>query len=337
MADTTETTPVIDPDYDPALIPSLKPDRIERVSPYAVVLGANESGQDRAKDVRHDAAFLSSIATFGVQEVVGVQPEGVNGDKHYRVVKGNRRTAAVRHLIATGALDPEDPKARLPIRIVVGDAEDLNLLENFMSLYPNPMDKAEALHRLTDKGMSVADIGKRIRGSGGKPLGKTAIDEYLALLQLHPRLQSVIRKDLMTFTVAREIVRGKKTHEEQVIIAEGLLASGKPITKDDAKAALKAHKSKKGIDGEPMYGSPVSMGSLRRLLDELHADAKGVGTDGKEIKGFPNAESNGAKGDNLACLAFSLMVWLNGGMVPKKAKSWEEKTRQIKDRLRGIL
>lgn len=101
--------------------------------------------------------LVASIRAFGLIEPLVVRPAGENGSKHYQVIAGNRRLAALREVHRASETEPK-------IACEVREADDatadaLSLSENFAREAMHPLDEAEAFAKLaSDEGKGVPTI-----------------------------------------------------------------------------------------------------------------------------------------------------------------------------------
>lgn len=177
--------------------------------------------------VRHDpgdlAMLAASIAAQGLLQPIGVLH--MWGDT-YRVVFGHRRLEACRLL----------EMKRIPCLLVETNPDELfvpQLVENLQRLDLNDMEKAEAMARLRarierqephlSEGELDELVGKAIALSG------RTVRRYMALLELSPTIQEMIRNGELTVTQAQHLLRipNEGTREEvaREAAAEGLTAA----------------------------------------------------------------------------------------------------------------
>jgi ParB family transcriptional regulator, chromosome partitioning protein len=102
--------------------------------------------------------LVASIRAFGLLEPLVVRPAGENGSKHYQVIAGNRRLAALREVHRASETEPK-------IACEIREADDatadaLSLSENFAREAMHPLDEAEAFAKLaSDDTKGVEAIG----------------------------------------------------------------------------------------------------------------------------------------------------------------------------------
>jgi ParB family chromosome partitioning protein len=149
-------------------------------------------------NIRADLGDLTEIANsiraHGVLQPLTVEPHpGKPG--HFRIIAGHRRY----HAAILAGRDMLPVSVRQPGPGVA--PEELMLVENLHRADLNPMDKAEAMGALRDKGYTAT----RIAASTG--LSDGTISFYLALLELAPRAQAKVRNGTLSAATAVAAVR----------------------------------------------------------------------------------------------------------------------------------
>jgi ParB family transcriptional regulator, chromosome partitioning protein len=149
-------------------------------------------------NIREDLGDLTEIAAsvraHGVLQPLTVEPyPGEPG--HFRIIAGHRRY----HAALLAGRDQLPVSVRLPRAGVA--YEELMLVENLHRADLNPMDKAEAMGALRDKGYTAA----RIAASTG--LSDATVGFYLALLELAPSARAKVRKGTLSAADAVAAVR----------------------------------------------------------------------------------------------------------------------------------
>lgn len=155
--------------------------------------------------VRHDpgdiAALADSIAAQGLLQPIGVIH--MWGDT-YRVVFGHRRLEAAKRL----GLE------RIPCLLLETNPDELyipQLVENLQRLDLNDLEKAEAMARLRQRlereqpHLSAGELDDLV----GRQIGLSGrtVRRYLALLELSPEIQSLIRQGELSVTQAQHLLR----------------------------------------------------------------------------------------------------------------------------------
>lgn len=302
------------------------------INPFGVILGQNLSGLNRGPEVLTDAAFMNATRAFGiVQPVIVAKRDGV-----YHVLAGNRRTFALRHVIAKGEIAPDDPRALLPIyeanEIAIGDgvSQDsaINLIENAMRKRIGHIAKARAIDDLMSKGATWTQVALLVVGPTGRPLKPESIRQYRQLLKLHPSVQKAVDDGLMKVSRAQSLIRSSPDEQIRALadIEEASKAGGK--SKQAAVSAV-IHKLKKSKrqdrDEQPIFDMPRNAPDVRRAF-----------------KAFTVPETwnmlsktRKPKPEHTALLIemfLDIGTWLEGGLTPRKYQP-EDLTLALKTRL----
>lgn len=177
-------------------------------APLSAQLGASGTGagrqphlhvsrlQPHPDNVREELGDLgelaASIKAHGILQPIVVEPHPAKPG-HFRIIAGHRRYEAA--LIA--GLDMVPVTFRQP----GGTAEELMLIENLHRAELNPMDKAEALGKLREKGRTVAEISRQIG------LAEPTIYSYLSLLELDAASRARVRRGELAASEAMEAIR----------------------------------------------------------------------------------------------------------------------------------
>jgi ParB-like chromosome segregation protein Spo0J len=288
------------------------------MNPFGVVLGNNLSGQTRGEEVLHDKAFMNTTRRFGVIQPVIVRRIDHEGVKAFIVVAGNRRTFAMRHLVASSEL--EGDKALLPVYEMntvdlehVSPEDAANLLENGMRKGLDHISKANAIDRLISGGASPEEVALLVTGPNGKPLGREAIRQYRALLKLHPSVQEAVKKNVMMVSKAATIVDFTEAEQLQalalILEAQGM-SHNKHAAADEVIKKMKAEK-RYDEDGEQIFDSPRNAVEIRRMALAL-----------SKIENWdclPKTSKLSNEGYAIVASIFSdIEAWLQGGLTPKK-------------------
>lgn len=292
------------------------------INPFGVVLGRNLSGQSRGDETLTDKPFMTTTARFGVIQPVIVRKVDHQGVKAYTVVAGNRRTFALRHLIGTGVIPADSPRALLPIYEMneielsgVSPEDAANLLENGMRMGLDPIAKAQAIDNLVTGGASKEELALLVTGPNRRPLTGESIRQYRKLLKLHPSVQDALRKNIMIVSVANRIA--DMPHDEQLKTLQRITdaqSTGKNKHAVAAEIVKRVKKEKRqGDDGEPIFDAPRGAADIRRIVKQL----------GK-VEAWdciPKTAKISKEGyQALAATFVDFAAWLEGGLTPKKYK-----------------
>ena len=146
-----------------------------------------------AMKAAHDE-LRASIEAHGLLEPLVVAPSVADGE--YRVVAGNRRLAAIDHLIAQGRFSPSDP---VPCTVLdeLESTTEAALAENVCRVAMHPADQATAFGRLAAEGADAADIAVRFGVS------KSTVERRLRLAGLAPTILEAFRTGEIAEDVAR--------------------------------------------------------------------------------------------------------------------------------------
>lgn len=334
----------VDGDFDHQLGKAITRDGKLYISPFGVILGDNISGQERGLQVLKDKPFLSSIQRVGVFNPVIVRrvrltKAGGEAASVFKVIAGNRRTFALRHLIAGGFIESGSLKAQLPIYEAndldlenVSEAEAANLIENGMRKGMDYISKAKAIERLMSQGASHEELAVLMTGPKGQMLGKEAIRQYRMLLKLHPAVQKAVVDSVIKISRAASMV--KLSEEEQLKILEEIqeMQKGGGDRDDAARTVIRAKMKRKTKckDGEDIWDLPRASTSTRKTLATLNEPEvwRAVATK----YAAPTYEA-------AAAVMKSVNLWLEGGLTPKKCdeKDLNVMTLALKTRILSTL
>jgi ParB family transcriptional regulator, chromosome partitioning protein len=167
--------------------------RIEKIEPHPA-------------NVREDLGDLGDLARSireqGILQPLTVQPHPT-AEGRYRIIAGHRRfdAAQLAGLTAVPVI----------IRHGLEDAQvlELMLVENVQRVGLNPMEKAEAMAALQNRGYTQADIGRRTG------LTSSTVSYYLSLMQLAPETQEKVRAGKLSAADAVKAVRTVRRQDRQ--------------------------------------------------------------------------------------------------------------------------
>ena len=144
-----------------------------------------------------------SISENGLLESIVVTPRNDN----YMIIAGERRWRACR----SAGIE------KAPVRVIVADDKtvaELSLLENLQREDLNPIEEAEAYHRLMEEhGLSMEELAQKM---GMKQTWR--IRERTDLLRLHTRYRKMLVDKLISPSQAYELSR--LSHDKQHILYE---------------------------------------------------------------------------------------------------------------------
>jgi ParB family transcriptional regulator, chromosome partitioning protein len=132
-----------------------------------------------------------SIRMLGLLEPIVVR---ANGGGRYQVIAGERRVKAC---YMAGVY-----KVSAVVREVTNEeAAEMTVIENLLREDVNPMDQAHAFRRLADEfGLTHEQIADRTGKS------RTAVTNFLRLLQLPPRVQEMLRRGKLSMGHAKALL-----------------------------------------------------------------------------------------------------------------------------------
>lgn len=147
-----------------------------------------------AMQAAHDE-LRASIEAHGLLEPLVVAPSKVV-DGEYRVIAGNRRLAAIDHLIAEDKYTPSD---LVPCTVLDAQASttEAALAENVCRVAMHPADQATAFARLALEGADAADIAVRFGVS------KSTVERRMRLAGIAPPILEAFRAGEIGEDVAR--------------------------------------------------------------------------------------------------------------------------------------
>jgi ParB/RepB/Spo0J family partition protein len=137
-----------------------------------------------------DHALVESLEQDGQQVPVILERLADQQTGAYRILDGHRRIAALRHL----------GKTHVEAVVVQTGTEDADLLTLTANVRKNlaPLELAEAVSRLVERGLTHKDVGRRI----GMP--RQAIDDLVNLLRLAEPLREQMRAGRLGVSAATE-------------------------------------------------------------------------------------------------------------------------------------
>ena len=135
--------------------------------------------------------LASSIRMMGLLEPIVVR---ANGGGRYQVIAGERRVKAC---YLAGVY-----KIPAVVRQVTDEqAAEMTVIENLLREDVNPMDQAEAFHRLVEEfGLSPDQIADRTGKS------RSSVSNFLRLLQLPPQVQKMVRSGKLSLSHAKVLL-----------------------------------------------------------------------------------------------------------------------------------
>ncbi len=191
----------------PPAAPSFEPasgEQVRQVRLTDVVPSPLQPRKDFSRGALEE--LIESIRQHGIIQPLVVRP--VNG-KH-ELIAGERRWRAAQ----------EVGLAQVPV--ITREASDmevleLSLIENLQRADLNPIEEAQAYHRLASEfGMRQEEIAQKVGRS------RAAIANSVRLLDLHPQAQGWVSQGLLSVGHAK-VLLGLKQQEEQLAVAETIL------------------------------------------------------------------------------------------------------------------
>lgn len=173
-------------------------------------------------NVREDLGDLTELAAsidvHGVLQPLTVRPHPTRSG-HYELLAGHRRYAAAR----------QSGRDRVPVTVRHGVGDDgqaleLMLVENCQRAELNPMEKAEAMGALVNRGYTAADVARRTG------LSASTVSYYLTLLELDDGSRAKVRTGQVAVTDAVAAVRRTRRKRR----AKARADAGQPATEDYA-------------------------------------------------------------------------------------------------------
>lgn len=171
-----------------------------RMLPTGVLLGHRQNVRDNVGDVTELAA---SIRQHGLIQPI-VVTEHPNHAGKYLILAGHRRAAAALSI----------PLQQVPciIRPDAGSVDDhlaLMLVENIQRRNLSPIEKARAMQKLIDHGLTQADVARRI--------GVTAatVNTHVMLLELDDQALRDIEEGTVQVGEARAAVRAERAERRE--------------------------------------------------------------------------------------------------------------------------
>lgn len=171
-----------------------------RMIAVADLLGHRQNVRDHVGDVSELAA---SIRQHGLIQPLVVTPHPNHAGK-YLILAGHRRAAAAASI----------PLEQVPCVIrheagAVGDHLALMLVENMQRRNLTPVEKARAMQKLIDRGMTKADVARRIGVS------QATVNTYVMLLELDDEALKEIEAGAVQLGDAREAVRAARAERRE--------------------------------------------------------------------------------------------------------------------------
>jgi ParB family chromosome partitioning protein len=193
-----------------------------RMLPTASLLGHRQNVRDNVGDVSELAA---SIRQHGLIQPIVVTPHPNHAGK-YLILAGHRRAAASLSI----------PLQQVPciIRADAGTVDDhlaLMLVENMQRRNLSPVEKARAMQKLIDRGMTQADVARR--------LGVTTatVNTHVMLLELDDDALQDVEAGTVQVGEARAAVRAERAERREVADRK---PTGRPVQVEPAHFT-KAH------------------------------------------------------------------------------------------------
>lgn len=202
-----------------------------------------------------DEAMVRNIRAFGVIEAINVRK---NGPK-VEVVDGRQR---VRHAriasernVAEG-LPPILVPCLAPIKATDVTAMGVMVSANAHRRDDDPMTRAKKASRMMALGATEADVAVSFG------VTKAQVKNYLALLDLAPKVQKAVEAEAVPFTAAIQLA--DLPREEQVAQLDKMIEAG-GVTVTEAKRQRQARAS--GADAEPRSKRP-GLSTLRKVAED---------------------------------------------------------------------
>lgn len=209
------------------------------------------------KDYGDIDGLMATIVSNGLQQPVKVQR--IKGTETYRLVHGFRRMTAINKAINKG-LDTSKIQL-IPIMLIENNYDEIaEIVDHFImnsGLPLTPIEEADGIKLLTDKGLTPKQISERI--------GKTQahVSNSLKLANADEKVKNFIREGKINATTVLGIIRENENIAIQVKIIE-----------DSLKKAEESGKTK--VTGKTLTGSnstkttkTILNEALELLIDEL--------------------------------------------------------------------
>jgi ParB family chromosome partitioning protein len=199
------------------------------------------------------SSLTESIRTHGVLQPLVVRQ--VNG--HFQLVAGERRLRAAR---SAGLMS-------VPVRIVDFNDQQLveaALVENIQRADLNPIEKAQGFKDYLDRfHMTHEQLAARLG------LARPTITNLVALLDLHPEVQDMVRNGQLT-TGHAKVLKGVSSGDKQLTIAKEIIARGLSVHGLEAHLKETQYAPAAEENGTtPSRGSPHKTAHVEGIENEL--------------------------------------------------------------------
>lgn len=315
------------------------------------VILADENSRFGLKRLRIDSLMQSILEQGGVMQPIEVEPiEGAkNGDPQYRLTAGFYRHAAVTELNDKQAAGLSLPAIVKPL----GDATmrlKRQLAENMERENQSPMDKAIAIKKLEDAGVTRIEIRKIFSTPGGRkgltlqPASNSFVNMTLSFLDLPKAIQEKIHDGRVGVAAAYELT--KVSPEKRAVVLERAEADRiKEIEREEADeekyltSIKKAEEAKKKAEesAEALKKAEADIETAKGEAEELLKSAAEKYKTAKSAKGDEKAKAEEAfKAAESFAKAAEKKVESLTGTITKLSTASEKATKLAAEKLESL-
>jgi ParB/RepB/Spo0J family partition protein len=203
-----------------------------------------------------DRALVESLEQDGQQVPVFLERLANQQAGEYRILDGHRRIAALRHL----------GKTQIEAIVVQAGTEDADLLTLTANVRKNlaPLELADAINRLVERGLTHKDIGRRIG------MSRPSVDILVNLLRFAEPLREQIRAGRLSVRAATEWMAVPPEHHE----ALARLCAEAEVTSAQARAIAELVQAGRTVDEAAVVSGCVRAAGQTAESSEPTASAK---------------------------------------------------------------
>lgn len=205
---------------------------------------------------RTDAGLTETVREHGVIAPVTVRE---TGEGRYRLIAGHRRVKAAR----TAGL------GAVPALVVDDGADDalLQLVENVARRDLSPFERAAAIKRLVDDGMSQADVARHLG------LNPSTIANDLRLLRSEPEVCAAVMDGRLGRSHAKAIASLPASEQRRIAAA----AEARRLSAHEVERMAAEARTRSRSVSLPLHGAHVTIGAGRGRVDLVLEDGNGHG------------------------------------------------------------
>jgi len=243
-----------------------------QLDPSSIIAENNVRSSLRQSDIDRMCDSIQSVG--GVQTPVTVRKDG----KKYRLVFGFIRHAAVSKLNQDGA--------GLTLPAIISDVEDegdilrRQVEENVARATMSPIDTANAIKRLLDKGVSRTDIRKTFsrpagtKSKGLAPASNAWVNIHLNLLSLPKAIQKKIHEGAVSVAAAYELGKVPEDKREAVLEAAEKAVERQLAAEENDEARFLKEEQRAKAEAEKVQKAKDAAVKLESDIKEAEAEAK---------------------------------------------------------------